>query len=79
METHSSLFIRQLQILVAKRKVSPANIALYWALRNEDGSTEFREGNLDSKGAYGDWPQDFDSNDLETETEYLDAVEEGSK
>ena len=52
------------------------DVALHWLQRNEDGETVVKIANLDDKGAYGDWPEDFDETELQAEREYLDAVEE---
>lgn len=76
-ETHSSILIRGIQILVAKRKLNPEAVSLNWFTQNtEDGQTEINEAKLDKYGAFGDWPADFDDVALSVEQMYLDAVEE---
>ncbi len=75
-ETHSSIFIKKIQTLVALGRIKPDDVVLYWASRNSKGETEVTEGLLDTDGAYGDWPQDFDDTELSTESDYLDAIEQ---
>lgn len=76
-ETHSSVLIRGIQILVAKGKINPGAVSLNWFTQNiEDGQTEIHEAKMDKYGAFGDWPADFDDVALTVEQMYLDAVEE---
>jgi predicted ATPase len=76
-ETHSLLLLRGIQTLVARGEIDSKNVMLHWFARDlEYGMTTVRSTNLDPNGAYGDWPEDFDDTSLETEKEYLDAVEE---
>jgi hypothetical protein len=74
-ETHSALLIREIQTMVAKGQMSKDDVRLHWVQRNKDGETVIETASLDETGAYGDWPQDFDSTELEAEQAYLDAVE----
>lgn len=75
-ETHSAILIRGIQILVAKRQLAPDLVSLNWFSQNPStGQTDIVEAKLDEYGAFGDWPEDFDSTALEVETLYLDAVE----
>lgn len=75
-ETHSSLLLRGVQTLVAKGQLSPELVKLHWFTRNpKNGATEIRSADLDENGAFGDWPEDFDDVALDTERDYLDAVE----
>lgn len=75
-ETHSSLLLRGIQTQVAKNLISPDLVKLNWFKRRpEDGATEISSANLDSEGAFGDWPEDFDEVTLNSEREYLDATE----
>jgi predicted ATPase len=79
-ETHSSIILRSIQTLVATGKLPPGLVKLHWFTRKaEDGSTEIHSADLDKQGAFGDWPEDFDEVALETEKQYLDAVETGRK
>jgi hypothetical protein len=79
-ETHSSILLRGVQTLVATGKLPPELVKLHWFTRNpKDGSTEIHSADLDKQGAFGDWPEDFDEVALESEKQYLDAVETGHK
>lgn len=74
-ETHSSLLLREIQTLIARKELSRENVRLHWFERNESGATMVTTANIDDNGAYGDWPQDFDTTELDAESAYLDAVE----
>lgn len=75
-ETHSELLIREVQTLVAKGELDKKNVILHWFARDkETGSTKVNSTELDEKGAYGNWPEDFDVTRLASEKKYLDAVE----
>jgi len=75
-ETHSSIFLRGIQTLVAKGSIKPADVALHWFLRKKkNGDSYVKSADLDEHGAFGDWPEDFDEIGLTAESNYLDAVE----
>jgi predicted ATPase len=74
-ETHSSLLLLGIQTLVAEGKLSPELVKLHWFTRQEDGSTKITSADLDESGAYGDWPEDFDTVTLDSENRYLNAAE----
>lgn len=75
-ETHSELLLREVQILVAKGKLDPKKVILHWFTRDSStGSTTITSAELDDKGAYGKWPEDFDETALASSKDYLDAVE----
>lgn len=74
-ETHSSLLLRGVQTLVAEGKLAPELVKLHWFTLREDGSTEITSADLDETGAFGEWPEDFDTITLDTESRYLDAAE----
>lgn len=74
-ETHSSLLLRSVQTVVAKGKLPAEIVKLHWFSRRPDGSTNVHSADLDSEGAFGDWPEDFDEVMLEAEKRYLDAAE----
>jgi hypothetical protein len=75
-ETHSSLLLTAIQTLVAKRKLRPELVKLHWFQRDpKTGITQVSSADLDENGAFGDWPEDFDSVALDAEGAYLDAVE----
>ena len=75
-ETHSALLLRGVQILVAQGKLDPKKVILHWFTRDPStGSTTVTSAELDDKGAYGKWPEDFDETALSSNKDYLDAVE----
>jgi AAA15 family ATPase/GTPase len=74
-ETHSSLLLRGVQTLVAEGKLSPEIVKLHWFTVGEDGSTDINSADLDETGAFGDWPEDFDTVTFHSESRYLDAAE----
>ena len=75
-ETHSALFLRGIQTLVAQDELSPELIKLHWFQRDATGATTVTSADLDHTGAFGDWPEDFDEVELTAENEYLSAAEE---
>lgn len=78
-ETHSSILIRGIQILVAKNQLKGEQVNLNWFVQDaQTGQTQITKSKLDKFGAFGDWPEDFDSIALDVEQEYLDAVEEAA-
>ena len=74
-ETHSALLLREVQTLVATGEMPKDDVRLHWVQRNERGATIVTTATPDENGAYGKWPQDFDTTELESEQGYLDAVE----
>ncbi len=79
-ETHSSLLLRAVQTLVAKGELAPELVKLHWFQRNpQDGTTHVSSADLDGEGAFGDWPEDFDDVELNSDKEYLDAAEARSR
>ena len=75
-ETHSSLLLRGIQTIVAKRGLPKEYVKLHWfTRRSEDGLTIINSINLDKNGAFGEWPSDFDEVELAAESDYLDSVE----
>jgi hypothetical protein len=74
-ETHSSLLLRTIQTLVAKGKLPAHLVKLHWFSRGAEGATRISSVTPDENGAFGDWPEDFGDVALQSEKEYLDAVE----
>jgi hypothetical protein len=74
-ETHSSLLLRAIQTLVAKGDLEPDLVRLHWFSRDADGITHVTSATPDRNGAFGDWPEDFGDVALQSEKDYLDAVE----
>ncbi len=78
-ETHSSIILRGIQISVVKNKIEKDKVSLNWFTQDKDsGKTIVTKAKLDSFGAFGDWPENFDDTYLKVEQLYLDAVEEKS-
>jgi predicted ATPase len=74
-ETHSDLLLRGIQTAVAKGRIEPPHVSLNWFSRDrKTGLTAVAKAPLDTDGAFGDWPSDFDDVALRAEREYLDAV-----
>lgn len=75
-ETHSSIFIRGIQLAVVNKKLDREKVSLNWFSQNiNTGEARIDKATLDSYGAFGDWPEDFDDTFLNVESQYLDAVE----
>ena len=74
-ETHSALFLREIQTLVAKGLVDKSLVKLHWVTRNSKGDTDLQTCDLDDAGAYGNWPQDFDETESQAATDYYEAAE----
>ena len=74
-ETHSAILLRELQTLIATGGLHKEDVAMHWLTRDEYGETTVTTAELDDNGAYGKWPEDFDSTELQAEQAYLDAVE----
>jgi predicted ATPase len=74
-ETHSELFLLGVQSLVAEDKLDPKEVKLHWFTRNPNGSSKVTSAELDTTGAFGDWPQDFGMTALALENRYLSAAE----
>jgi len=72
-ETHSSLLLLGIQTLVAEGKLPPELVKLHWFTQQEDGSTKIDSADLDERGTYSDWPEDFDDIALYTENRFLNA------
>lgn len=73
-ETHSQLLLKAVQVEVAKSAASSEIVKLHWVTRDESGATTVASANLDSNGAFGDWPEDFANVELSIEDDYLIAV-----
>lgn len=74
-ETHSLLFVRAIQTLVARGVVQKEAVKLHWVERDAVGQTQVTTRDLDKSGAYGDWPQDFESTEMAGEQDYIEAAE----
>ena len=75
-ETHSSMLLLGIQSIVAEGKFSPDKVKLHWFKRRPDnGVTEVISADLDKAGAFGDWPEDFSSTEMDADTRYIHASE----
>nr|WP_315210271.1 AAA family ATPase [uncultured Albidiferax sp.] len=74
-ETHSLIFVRAVQTLVAKQDLAKELVKLHWVERDAKGDTTVTTRELDNAGAYGDWPQDFEATEMAVEQDYIDAAE----
>lgn len=74
-ETHSSLLLLGVQILVAEGQLAPELVKLHWFSRNKEGITEVDSVDIDEAGRYGDWSVDFDKVDIKSEDRYLTALD----
>lgn len=74
-ETHSSLFLLEVQTLVARNAIAQDKVDLHWFARNKNGMTTITRAKLRNDGSFGDWPQDFGAVELEAQSAYLDAAE----
>lgn len=74
-ETHSSIFIRGLQVEMAEGNLPKDKVSLNWFTQDAEGITLVSEAELDENGTFGEWPSDFDETYLNAEIRYLDAVE----
>lgn len=72
-ETHSSLFLLGLQTAIAEGIIKSDDVALYWFNQDELGATTVTTAELDDRGRFGDWPEDFDEVSLLAEKEYMMA------
>lgn len=74
-ETHSDLLLLGIQTLIAEGRLSPELMKLHWFTRGSDGVTKVASADLDSSGAFKDWPEDFGDVALHAQSRYLDAAE----
>ncbi len=74
-ETHSLIFVRAVQTLVAKKQLAKELVKLHWVERDAKGDTTVTTSDLDDAGAYGNWPQDFEETEMDAEQDYIDAAE----
>lgn len=74
-ETHSDHLLLGIQSLVAEGELSPDLVKLHWFGRGPDGATKVTSADLDERGAYGEWPEDFGTTALAEQSRYLDAVQ----
>lgn len=73
-ETHSHVLLTAVQLRVADDTIAASDVALHWFERDEDGASHVRTADLDSAGAYGDWPVDFADVEMDVDRAYIDAA-----
>jgi hypothetical protein len=76
-ETHSALLLLAIQSLAAEgTELAPEEVKLHWFARDSsDGATTVTSADMDGKGSFGDWPEDFGKVEMDLESRYLDAVD----
>lgn len=74
-ETHSQLLLLAVQTQIAEDQIDPEDVMLHWFTRGDDGITTVSSREPDTKGAFGDWPEDFSDVERHLENRYLDAAE----
>jgi hypothetical protein len=74
-ETHSSTILIALQTLIASGRLKPENAVFHWFARDAKGMTRITSVTPDENGAYGDWPEDFSTTQLDADQKYIEAVE----
>ena len=76
-ETHSFLFLRGIQTLIARGKIAPSMVKAHWFQRNPNtGVTRVSSADFDEHGAFGKWPEDFYDVALDAESRYMEAIED---
>ncbi|MEB3248924.1 MAG: AAA family ATPase [Merismopediaceae bacterium] len=73
-ETHSDLLLTRIQTLVAEEKINYRKVIFHWFNRQENGVTQITSAELDSSGAYGDFPLDFSDVFFDEDSRYVRAV-----
>jgi energy-coupling factor transporter ATP-binding protein EcfA2 len=59
-ETHSEHFVRAFQVLVAKGLLDPADLAIYYVRKDEEGNSYVDRFDVDDKGFFTrPWPEGF--------------------
>lgn len=79
-ETHSSILLKAIQTRVARGDLSAEQTRLHWFTRDPNtGETKVDSTQLDERGRYGDWPEDFSDVELEVEDQFLSASEQAGE
>lgn len=74
-ETHSNILILGIQTRIACGDIPSGSVSLNWFATNSDGYSKVSVGSFDQIGAFGNWPSDFMDTQLQSENDYLNAVE----
>ena len=75
-ETHSHLILLGVQTLIAEGKIDADFVKLHWFQRDKQGATKVTTAEIDSRGSFGAWPEDFGDVTLEAEGRFLRAYHE---
>lgn len=78
-ETHSELLILGVQTLVGEGRLRAEDVKLHWFERGADGVTHISSADLDERGTFGNWPEDFSEVALNAQSRFLDAAEAGAE
>jgi len=73
-EIHSGLIVTAIRRAVARGQIKPEDVKLYWFKRDKKGASQVQGADLDSSGAYGEWPADFDDINMDEEKAYREAA-----
>lgn len=78
-ETHSMYFLQKIQIMVAKKELSPEDIGVYYFNQNQDGTT-VKELSLGDNGQFIEaFPKGFFDVAYELSKQFMDAMMEGNQ
>jgi predicted ATPase len=76
-ETHSSILLKAIQTRIAKGDLPAEQTRLHWFTRDPNtGETRVDSTQLDDRGRYGNWPEDFSDVELEVEDQFLSASDD---
>ena len=75
-ETHSHLILLGVQTLIAEGKIDADLVKLHWFQRDKRGATKVTTAEIDPRGSFGAWPEDFGDVTLEAESRFLRAYHE---
>lgn len=74
-ETHSENFLLGVQIQIAKGKLPPERVRIYWVEQDEDGASQVVPIDLDAEGFARGFPHDVFDKDVELSRSLFDARE----
>lgn len=70
-ETHSDLLLLGIQTKISQGEIDYRNVAFHWFDRGSDGQTLVKTAELDQRGTFGEWPNDFLATRLGAEKEFI--------
>ncbi len=77
-ETHSENFLLGVQIQIAKGKLPPERVRIYWVEQDEDGASQVAPIDLDAEGFARGFPHDVFDKDVELSRSLFDAREQAT-